>query len=215
MRMRQHSKNQNTVPNNLRPNPPQPSPNVSSVSSGAGGYINNGKHTSFTKATRIKDQREMKAKRNEWRITKMVLAIFLSFVICYLPITIAKIVDKDVTCPGMSSDCMFMSFERRNSNNLLLFLLIVPGLHITGYILIYLSACINPIIYVIMNKQYRQAYKTVLLCKPSRLLSFRGSSVNGKYELTSTMHLHSIHLTPHFIPIFAMLRFILHLHTLT
>lgn len=97
--MRQHSKNQNTVPNNLRQTPPQSSPNVSSVSSGAG-YPSNGKHTSFTKATRIKDQREMKAKRNEWRITKMVLAIFLSFVICYLPITIAKIVDKDVSYPG-------------------------------------------------------------------------------------------------------------------
>lgn len=101
MRMRQHSKNQNTTPNNHRSTPPPASPNVSSVSSGAGGaYSNNGKHASFTKATRIKDQREMKAKRNEWRITKMVLAIFLSFVICYLPITIAKIIDKDVSYPG-------------------------------------------------------------------------------------------------------------------
>ncbi|XP_063695885.1 G-protein coupled receptor moody isoform X2 [Culicoides brevitarsis] len=147
-RMRQHSKNQNAVPNNLR-SPAQASPNLPSVSSGAGS--SNGKGGAFPKATRIKDQREVKQKRNEWRITKMVLAIFLSFLICYLPITIIKIFDKDV-----------------NS----------PALHIIGYILIYLSACINPIIYVIMNKQYRQAYKTVLLCKPPRLLSFRGSSAN-------------------------------------
>lgn len=109
----------------------------------------------FTKPMRIKDAREAKAKRNEWRITKMVLAIFLSFVLCYLPITIAKIADKDV---------------------------LYPTFHIIGYILLYLSSCINPIIYVIMNKQYRQAYKTVILCKPGRLLAFTqaGSSVGGK-----------------------------------
>lgn len=107
------------------------------------------------KTSRIKDARDVKAKRNEWRITKMVLAIFLSFVICYLPITVAKIADSDVT---------------------------VPVLHIIGYILLYLSSCINPIIYVIMNKQYRQAYKTVILCKPGRLLAFThaGSSMGGK-----------------------------------
>lgn len=96
-RMRQHSKNQNTVPNNLR-SPSQPSPSLPSVSSGGGS--SNGKAGAFPKATRIKDQREVKQKRNEWRITKMVLAIFLSFLICYLPITIIKIFDKDVKCPG-------------------------------------------------------------------------------------------------------------------
>lgn len=107
------------------------------------------------KTSRVKDTRDAKAKRNEWRITKMVLAIFLSFVMCYLPITVAKIADKDVS---------------------------IPAFHIIGYILLYLSSCINPIIYVIMNKQYRQAYKTVILCKPGRLLAFTqaGSSMGGK-----------------------------------
>jgi hypothetical protein len=52
-----------------------------------------------TKA-KTKEQRELKTKRNEWRITKMVLAIFLSFLICYLPITIVKVADKDVHFPG-------------------------------------------------------------------------------------------------------------------
>jgi hypothetical protein len=50
--------------------------------------------------SKSKEQRELKTKRNEWRITKMVLAIFLSFVICYLPITIVKVADKDVHFPG-------------------------------------------------------------------------------------------------------------------
>lgn len=154
--MRQHSKNQSSNAGSVQPSSALPS----LQSSGGGGSSSNGK-PSYPKATRIIDQREVKHKRNEWRITKMVLAIFLSFVVCYLPITIAKIVDKDVSCPTF---------------------------HIIGYILIYLSACINPIIYVIMNKQYRQAYKTVLLCKPSRLLSFRGSSANGKFSRLKLTH---------------------------
>ena len=42
------------------------------------------------------------------------------------------------------------------------------GLHVAGYLLLYLSACINPIIYVIMNAQYRQAYRSVLACHRQR-----------------------------------------------
>uniref|UniRef100_A0A182M4R5 G-protein coupled receptors family 1 profile domain-containing protein n=1 Tax=Anopheles culicifacies TaxID=139723 RepID=A0A182M4R5_9DIPT len=110
------------------------------------------------------DARDAKARRNEWRITKMVLAIFLSFVFCYLPITISKIVDKNVS---------------------------YPVLHIIGYIMLYLSACMNPIIYVIMNKQYRQAYKTVIFCKPSRLLGFGGSSVGEKWKDIGYSYNHS------------------------
>lgn len=182
--MRRHANSQNSVPNNLRPMPPPSTSNnntqrlssQSNVSSSdeAGNDATLPAHppaatpsaalsstghrpgaSLHQKITRVKDRRDAKAKRNEWRITKMVLAIFLSFVACYLPITITKILDQDVR---------------------------FPALHIIAYIMVYLSACINPIIYVIMNKQYRQAYKTVLLCKPTRLLAFThaGSSVGGK-----------------------------------
>lgn len=125
------------------------------------------------KSIRVKDTRDAKAKRNEWRITKMVLAIFLSFVCCYLPITVTKVADKDVQ---------------------------YPAFHIFGYIMLYLSSCINPIIYVIMNKQYRQAYKTVILCQPARLLAFThgGSSVGGKtrkHAHTTNFNSVSVHST--------------------
>lgn len=160
--MRQHNKAQNSIPNNMRGAGHQSSSassydNNNSITSPSENVIRSGTRLQVTMSTRVKDQREVKQKRNEWRITKMVLAIFLSFLACYLPITITKIIDKDVK---------------------------LPGLHIFGYIMIYLSACINPIIYVIMNKQYRQAYKTILLCRPSRLLSFThgGSSAGGKYR---------------------------------
>lgn len=170
--MRRHASKQNSIPNNLRQMPPSTTANTvpasantinristqSEISLDGGGsssIATNGGPTNNSKATRVKDQRDVKAKRNEWRITKMVLAIFLSFVMCYLPITVTKVADKDVN---------------------------YPGFHVFGYIMLYLSSCINPIIYVIMNKQYRQAYKTVLMCRPTRLLAFThaGSSVGGK-----------------------------------
>lgn len=172
-RLKQHANKQNSIPNNLRPvatatslpsgggdsaqlgagvgaAATQPTAGLppSRVSSDSSSYSTDAPElaiavTGKQAPTRVKDQREVRAKRNEWRITKMVLAIFLSFVICYLPITIVKVADKDVEH---------------------------PSLHIFSYIMLYLSACINPIIYVIMNKQYRKAYKTVVMCQPSRLL---------------------------------------------
>lgn len=169
--MRRHASKQNSIPNNLRQVPSNTSNhNVVTTSNtrlsshnnttsqdaeGLTHSMTSGEGPNLAKATRVKDQRDAKAKRNEWRITKMVLAIFLSFVLCYLPITITKVFDTQAR---------------------------YPVLHIFAYIMLYLSSCINPIIYVIMNKQYRQAYKKVILCTPTRLLGFTqaGSSVGGK-----------------------------------
>ena len=72
------------------------------------------------------------------KLLKMILVIFSSFLICYLPITITK------------------TFKD---------LIDWRGLNIAGYILIYLTTCINPVIYVIMSSEYRSAYKNALLCR--------------------------------------------------
>ncbi|XP_049943561.1 G-protein coupled receptor moody-like isoform X3 [Schistocerca serialis cubense] len=74
------------------------------------------------------------------KLLKMILVIFASFVVCYLPITVSK---------------TFHSVTN------------LHGLNIAGYILIYLSTCINPIIYVVMSSEYRQAYKNLLMCRAS------------------------------------------------
>ncbi|KAL0120150.1 hypothetical protein PUN28_008064 [Cardiocondyla obscurior] len=109
-----------------------------------------------------KDIRELKQKRSEWRITKMVLAIFLSFLACYLPITIVKVADAEVKCP----EC-----------------------HILGYLLLYFASCVNPIIYVIMNKQYRQAYAGVVGCSWLRAtLTPYGSSAPGAGGIQGHQH---------------------------
>ncbi|XP_050344418.1 G-protein coupled receptor moody isoform X1 [Nymphalis io] len=130
-RMREHQRSQHTNP----------------------GTLNNGSD----KRSTIKDTRETKARRNEWRITKMVLAIFLSFLVCYLPITIAKVADSHVH---------------------------YPVFHIAGYLLLYASACVNPIIYVIMNAQYRAAYAAALCCPLSRL-----SGLTSEMERASRIQL--------------------------
>ncbi|KAK9511536.1 hypothetical protein O3M35_000172 [Rhynocoris fuscipes] len=72
------------------------------------------------------------------KLLKMILVIFASFVTCYLPITLSK--------------------TYRD-------LLEMRALNIAGYILIYLTTCINPIIYVVMSSEYRQAYKNLLMCR--------------------------------------------------
>lgn len=72
------------------------------------------------------------------RLLKMILVIFVSFVVCYLPITVTKIW-KNVTE--------------------------IHFINIMGYLLIYLTTCINPIIYVVMSSEYRQAYWNLLLCR--------------------------------------------------
>lgn len=72
------------------------------------------------------------------RLLKMILVIFVSFVTCYLPITSTKVIQR--------------------LHNIQVF-------HIMGYILIYLTTCINPIIYVVMSSEYRQAYWNLLMCR--------------------------------------------------
>lgn len=147
--MKRHASVQNAIPNNLRAAASQPGASSASITSGGiGPDPSSAGPNNIIKASRIKDQRDIKTKRNEWRITKMVLAIFLSFVACYLPITIVKVADPDVES---------------------------PVLHVFAYIMLYLSSCINPIIYVIMNKQYRQAYKTILMCRFSSFLNYTGA----------------------------------------
>ncbi|CAH0549410.1 unnamed protein product [Brassicogethes aeneus] len=81
---------------------------------------------------------------NEMQITKMVSIIFICFLICYLPLTIVKVFDSDVK---------------------------YPLLHIISYLLIYLSSCINPVVYVTMNRQYRKAYLDTLLFKKASNLT--------------------------------------------
>ncbi|PSN34773.1 hypothetical protein C0J52_28170, partial [Blattella germanica] len=94
------------------------------------------RQSTFTTSSGLATPGKMTAK--DKKLLKMILVIFASFVICYLPITITK------------------TFKDTMD---------IHGLNIAGYILIYLTTCINPIIYVVMSSEYRQAYKNLLMCR--------------------------------------------------
>lgn len=87
------------------------------------------------------------------KLLKMILVIFLSFLICYLPITISK------------------TFRH---------VIEIHTLDIAGYILIYLTTCMNPIIYVVMSSEYRQAYKNLVMCKSSEATQQQNRSGSQK-----------------------------------
>lgn len=90
----------------------------------------------FTASSGLATPGKMTAK--DKKLLKMILVIFASFVICYLPITVSKTFKDTID---------------------------IHALNIAGYILIYLTTCINPIIYVVMSSEYRQAYKNLLMCR--------------------------------------------------
>lgn len=127
----------------------------------------------------------------------MVLAIFLSFLVCYLPITIVKMVDVNVKYPGKKNKrelqhvqyiyvkimisireddrYRFLDDDKKETK--------LTGFHVLGYLLLYFASCVNPIIYVIMNKQYRQAYAGVIGCSRIRAsLTPFGSSAPGQHH---------------------------------
>lgn len=60
------------------------------------------------------------------RLLKMILVIFLSFLTCYLPITLSKVLRSIAE---------------------------IKSVFITSYLLVYLTTCINPIIYVVMSSE--------------------------------------------------------------
>lgn len=80
------------------------------------------------------------------RLLKMILVIFISFLVCYLPITLSKVISS------------------------------ISGIHfifIMSYVMIYFTTCVNPIIYVVMSSEYRQAYKNLLMCRDGQKGSLR------------------------------------------
>lgn len=97
------------------------------------------------------------------RLLKMIMVILLSFIVCYLPITLSKV------------------FKSIQDNSYL---------NIMGYLLIYLTTCINPIIYVVMSSEYRQAYWNLLMC---RLTS--ASSRRSNYNNPNKHHHVQVHNT--------------------
>lgn len=104
--------------------------------------------TACTPAPRQPKAPKLLPSKKDKKLRTMIMAIMLSFCICHLPISVTKI---------------FLEFS------------IHPFVNITSYILLYLTTCINPIIYVVMSNEYRQAYKNLITCRSDQ--DFPESSV--------------------------------------
>ncbi|CAI5688001.1 G-protein coupled receptor 84 [Oreochromis niloticus] len=70
------------------------------------------------------------------RVTRMCFTVFLCFVFCFVPFLLLNIADKQNRAPQV--------------------------LHMFCANLTWLNSCINPVLYAIMNRQFRQAYHVVL-----------------------------------------------------
>ena len=80
-------------------------------------------------------------RKEDLRLTKMMLTIFVSFLVCFLPLMLVNVIDDDVD---------------------------VPTLHVIASVLAWMSATINPFIYAFKNRQYQQAFKKVQILSSSR-----------------------------------------------
>ncbi|KAL3211589.1 hypothetical protein MRX96_036315 [Rhipicephalus microplus] len=91
-----------------------------------------------------KVQRQQRRIAKDWRLLKTVFAIFTAFTLCYLPLLVLK------------------AFRLLDN---------YPGIQVFAYLTFYFSGCVNPIIYICMSREYRQAYKQLWPCAKSAALS--------------------------------------------
>lgn len=80
----------------------------------------------------MKSDRRKNREKEDGRLTRLMLIIFICFIICFLPLMLVNVFDDNVRC---------------------------PSLHIIASILAWFSSVINPFIYAASNKQYRSAYR--------------------------------------------------------
>ncbi|XP_064485818.1 G-protein coupled receptor moody-like [Ornithodoros turicata] len=81
-----------------------------------------------------KQEAEKQRKRSDekdMRLLRMVLVIFVTFTMCYLPLLVLK------------------AFRLLDD---------YPGVQVFAYLTFYFSGCVNPIIYICMSREYRKSY---------------------------------------------------------
>lgn len=93
--------------------------------------------------------------KDELHLTRLMLTIFFAFLLCFLPLMIVNVFDGSIT---------------------------YPTLHVLASVLAWMSSAINPFVYAIMNRQYRQAY--VLLLCPGRKTLRTDSSGCSKTQVS-------------------------------
>lgn len=85
----------------------------------------------FSPPLSTKDKKTSNRDRDDGRLTKLMLLIFICFVSCFLPLMLVNVFDDDTR---------------------------FPVLNVLASVLAWASSVINPFIYAASNRQYRAAY---------------------------------------------------------
>ncbi|XP_071533079.1 protein trapped in endoderm-1-like [Panulirus ornatus] len=99
-------------------------------------------------------------RKEDLRLTRMMLTIFLCFLLSFLPLMIVNVADDDVR---------------------------VPSLHVLASVLAWASAVVNPFVYAVTNRQYRSAYRKLFCClrsKPGRSSNSHSKSNSSRTFVT-------------------------------
>ena len=106
-------------------------------------------HSFRTPVSASKQRIQRKKYRSEdIKLTKMMLTIFVCFLVCFLPLMMVNVLDDEMQ---------------------------QPVIHIFASVLAWMSAAINPIIYSIQNQQYQQAFRA-LFCGRVRVSRRRAAA---------------------------------------
>lgn len=104
--------------------------------------------------------------KNDLRLTVMMLAIFLCFIMCFLPLMVVNV------------------FEEKMK---------YPWAHVMASVSAWSSAVINPIIYAVGSSQYRNAYKNLFVkIKTWRSSNSSGNNNKAQVSRSNTADLNSI-----------------------
>ncbi|GFR29834.1 g-protein coupled receptor moody [Trichonephila clavata] len=101
-------------------------PSSVTFSSKKGVFWKNYRHSEMENA-----KTSLKRSKQELKVLKMLMIIFITFILCYFPVSFVKIFKKEDDW---------------------------PILNILGYLGVYFSNIINPVIYIVMSNEYRKAY---------------------------------------------------------
>ncbi|XP_013793783.1 protein trapped in endoderm-1-like [Limulus polyphemus] len=108
-------------------------------------------HSPTSQTTPSTITRQNTQRNDEIRLTRMMLIIFCSFILCFLPLMVVNVFDSRIR---------------------------YPTIHVLASVLAWMSSCINPFIYAVMNRHYRQAYYRLLCSKVRHHTPSTGSSLN-------------------------------------
>lgn len=117
-------------------------------------------HRRLSLSSRSLSAMDMHNQKKEMHMTRMMLIIFLVFVLSYFPCTITGMID--------------WTF------------ILSKKYHMFCQISIYIASGANPLVYGLMNSQFRQAYKEIICCLSPRKNKYMRTTTNMTKDLKSS-----------------------------